>query len=129
MRTATLFIVGAVSALPLLALARACGRYAGLVCAAALVLAALVYVGFAVRAGQWGLSGVEWLGLVLFTAGAWAGLKSPRLLAMGWAAHAVWDLCFYARAGAVPYVPEWYAAVCAGFDLAVAAYLTFSERV
>ena len=106
--------------------------------AAGLVAAALVYVAFAVAGGAPGAwLAIEFAGLFAFTLFALPGLKrrSPLLLAVGWAAHALWDLLLHsdallhAGASADPhFVPDWYRLVCAGFDFALAAYLAALSR-
>ena len=104
--------------------------------AAGLVIAALVYVVSAVAGGApGGWLAVEFAGLVAFTLFALPGLKRSALpLALGWAAHALWDLLLHADAvthagGAdVHIVPDWYRLVCAGFDFALAAYLAARRR-
>lgn len=104
--------------------------------AAGLVVAALVYVVFAVAGGAPGAwLAVEFGGLVAFTFFALAGLRrSPLPLALGWAAHALWDLLLHADAvthagGAdAHFVPDWYRLLCAGFDFALAAYLAARTR-
>ncbi len=59
--------------------------------AVGLVVAAVIYVGFALA------DGVEWIaleaaGVVLFVLLAYAGLRhSPLLLALGWTVHVGWD--------------------------------------
>jgi hypothetical protein len=88
-----------------------------------LVLAALIYVGFAAvgRArGAW--LGYELLGVVVFGALAWIGRRHGRALASGWAAHVLWDVLLHVgnRPGAI-YTPQWYPWVCVSFDLLVAA--------
>jgi hypothetical protein len=104
--------------------------------AAGLFAAALVYAAFAVAVrapGAW--LAVEFAGLVVFTLLALPGLKgSPLPLALGWAAHALWDLLLHSHAlthagGAdVHIVPGWYRLLCAGFDFALAAYLLSLSR-
>ena len=104
--------------------------------AAGLVAAALVYVAFALAgrvSGAW--LAVELAGLAAFTLLALPGLKgSPLPLAVGWAAHALWDPLLHSdavtHAGSdVHVVPDWYRLLCAGFDFALAAYLfTLSRR-
>src|SRR5215213_3913751 len=59
--------------------------------AVALVLAALIYVGFTIRGAPLRWLVVELAGLAAFTLLAWLGLKFLTLLALGWAAHALWD--------------------------------------
>jgi hypothetical protein len=58
-------------------------------------------------------------------AGLASALLPPRvgrqLLAAGWASHAVFDALHHRNSGSN--LPDWYPAVCAGFDAAVAAQL------
>ena len=104
--------------------------------AAGLFAAALIYVAFAIAGGAPGAwLAIEFAGLVVFTLLALPALRrSPLPLALGWAAHALWDLLLHSDAvthagGAdVHFVPDWYRLVCAGFDLALAAYLAALSR-
>ncbi|MCB9762056.1 MAG: hypothetical protein H6741_00220 [Alphaproteobacteria bacterium] len=89
-----------------------------------LVVAALIYVGFAVAGdapGGW--MGAELAGVAFYGAVAVAGFwRWPRLVGVGWLAHGLWD--FLLHPGGHPgYVPDWYPAVCLGFDLAVGVWL------
>ncbi len=59
--------------------------------------------------------------------GALGVVSSIWFLAAGWAGHAAWDLVVPAFAD-VSYMPTWYAAVCVGFDVVVAAYLVVRAR-
>jgi hypothetical protein len=103
--------------------------------AVGLVMAALVYVGFAVAAldGAWLL--VEVAGLVAYTSFAVLGLRhSPWWLALGWAAHPAWDVFLHLSgpvSGIVPapgIVPAWYAVACISFDTLVAGYIATRIR-
>ncbi len=88
-----------------------------------LVGAALVYVGFAAFSGGQERLPLEALGLSLYTLVAVLGARRwPALLAAGWAGHALWDLLLHPASGSA-YVPGWYPAACAGFDVVVGAYL------
>jgi hypothetical protein len=87
-----------------------------------LVVTALIYVGFAVigRAGARAL-GVEAIGVVLYGAAAWLGLRTTAaLLAFGWAMHVVWDVGLHLQGAGAGYTPDWYPWGCVGFDLVVA---------
>jgi hypothetical protein len=99
------------------------GRTQRRVYAAALLVTALIYVGFAVLGGAtpgWWL--VEVGGVLLYGALAWWSLERwPVLLPIGWAAHVLWDVLLHGMA--TPFVPAWYPALCVGFDLVVAVYL------
>lgn len=88
-----------------------------------LLVASLVYVGFALVAGSGGRVLVELAGAVIFALPAYAGYRgSPLFLAAGWGGHVLWDVLLHV-AGPVPGV-EWYAALCVGFDPLVAAAVT-----
>ena len=89
--------------------------------AAGLVIAALVYVVFAIARGTTGSLLIELGGVVLFTAIAFLGIRHSALwLAAGWAVHVGWDLLLH-PVDASSYAPWWYPPLCLGFDLAVAA--------
>ena len=88
----------------------------------ALSAAAAIYVGFAVVSGRPDALWRESAGLGLFAAVAWAGLRhSPRWLAAGWLAHAVWDAVPHLVETVPAVAPLWYAYVCLGFDAVIAA--------
>jgi hypothetical protein len=92
--------------------------------ALALVVAALIYLGFAASgAANFAWLALELTGLLVFTLFALAGLKiSAWILAAGWAAHAAWDLILHKLADA-DFVPAWYPLVCLSFDLLLAGYI------
>lgn len=92
-----------------------------------LLTAALLYLGFAVFGG----AGARWLaieagGVALYGAAAWLGLRrGAGWLALGWAAHALWDVPFHA---AEAFVPAFYPPLCLGFDLLVGAFIVLTFR-
>jgi len=91
--------------------------------AAYLSMAALVYIGFALREAGEGWMPVELAGLVVYSALGWLGTRGRGwLLALGWALHAAWDLVVHAS---VPdeFVPQWYRWACLSFDVVAALYL------
>lgn len=96
-----------------------------------LVVAAAIYVGFAVAGGApqpW--TTIEVAGAVPFVVLAWLGLRyHPWWLAAGWAAHASWDTALHLVAGTPPFVPAWYPTVCLGFDFVVAIVIAMRARV
>lgn len=102
-------------------------RHEPIVWAVGLVVAALVYVGFAVAGGQWDALPVDTSGLLFFAALAGLGVRSPRLLSLGWGLHAVWDYALH-RPGLQDAVPDAYSGICLGFDLAVALYALICLR-
>src|SRR5437867_1079910 len=95
--------------------------------AVGLVCAALIYVGFALaRTGRTRLP-LELGGLGLYSAvallGAW---RWPRLLSIGWGAHAAWDVILHSGIRVAP-ATVWYPPACLGFDLVVA--LAYARRL
>jgi hypothetical protein len=93
--------------------------------AVGLVIAALIYVGFAVFNGSLTWILMELAGVVVYAVFAWLGLKkSGWSLAVGWALHPLWDAGLH---HSTEFVPHWYIAACIGFDLLVAVYAAFRE--
>ena len=98
--------------------------------AVGLMIAALVYVVFAVAGG----AGAKWLafetlGVFLYGAAAWAGLRGmPWLLAVGWAAHVAWDVLLHLSGAGAEFTPHWYPWFCVGFDLVIAGAVLASSR-
>jgi hypothetical protein len=94
--------------------------------AAGLVVAAAVYP--AAR-GRWEADAAaarELLGLAVYSSVAFTAVRhappaGARIAAAGWASHAAFDLVHRHSEGSR--LPEWYPAVCAGYDLVVAASL------
>lgn len=121
--SAAQILLGVLLAAPLLLYARG-RRGEDKIYAQGLVVAALIYVGFVVAAGAGaGALVTELIGVLLFTAVAWLGVRrAPLWLAAGWAAHVGWDLLLHPLAGS-GYAPAWYVRACVGFDLAVAAWI------
>ena len=94
-----------------------------------LVITALVYVVFGVTGGasaQW--LALESLGVFLYGAAAWGGLRRPWLLAMGWAAHVAWDVLLHLSGAGSEYTPHWYPWSCVSFDLFMAGAVLASSR-
>ena len=124
------FIGGIASLLFVLAARRAGPRRELNAYAAGLVLAALIYLGFAAVGGAaLGWMTLEAGGLALFSAAALLGVRGKVwALALGWAAHSAWDFLLHGQAGAA-FAPDWYPAVCAGFDLALALYIGLRRKL
>jgi hypothetical protein len=93
--------------------------------AIALIIAALIYIGFSLQGKNLSWVLVEVGGTVLFTAIAVGGLiLSPWFLVLGWIAHPVWDVMLY-RGDATLFVPKWYPIACLSYDLVMAVYMAF----
>jgi len=124
MLTAILF--GAVLGSAFVALARRRAPQAELALyAAGLIIAALLYVAFALLLHGIPHLPLEMLGLVLFTVAAGLGLRIwPLLLGLAWIAHGAWDYLLHVPAPA--YVPSWYPVWCLGFDVVVGLYVALN---
>lgn len=91
-----------------------------------LVIAALIYVGFAFNNDSLRWILIELAGVPIYAVFAWLGLKkSGWFLAAGWALHPLWDAGLHDYA--TQFVPHWYIGGCIGFDLLVAGYIGFRE--
>lgn len=88
-----------------------------------LLLACLVYLGFAVFGGAtitW--IGIEAAGLAIYGLFVVLGYRRHwHWIAAGWALHILWDLALHSSGPGMAYTPSWYPAICLGFDLAAAA--------
>ncbi|HKS23327.1 MAG TPA: DUF6010 family protein [Thermoanaerobaculia bacterium] len=116
-------VAGVLLALPYALYARRRRRALGY----GLVLAAAVYIVFAIRAGDARAAGLEVIGLCAFAVIAVIGIrKSATVLALGWIAHAAWDSLLHPLEHSA-YAPWWYPAACIGFDLTVAV-ITLARR-
>ena len=122
-------LFGTVTCCLFIALARRFGAQREVqVYAVGLVVAAIVYLGFAVNGGGPGWLFVELLGVAIFTLSAGLGVKVwPFFLALGWALHGVWDGLMYAIPG-TGFVPIWYPPACLAFDLVLAGYIFVIKR-
>ena len=130
MGTLAQLFIGILSCLVFVSTARRAGsKREAMIYAVGLVVAASIYVGFAVAGGAsppW--VAIEAAGLLIFSSLALIGLRySVWVLMLGWAAHAVWDALLHEVPGA-GFVPGWYPVACLGFDLFLAAYIVFRAR-
>lgn len=99
--------------------------------ALALLVAALIYVGFAAVGSAMGLVddpphtlAYQGLGVMVYGALGALGMRHPKALAAGWALHVFWDLGHRHAA----WVPDWYVAACLAFDLVVAGSVALDLR-
>ena len=93
--------------------------------AVGLVLAAIIYLGCALRGGESRWAILALVAVALFTLSAWLGVRfSTIFLGVGWALHAGWDALMHAILS-VGFVPSWYPTTCLAFDLVLAGYVFF----
>lgn len=86
-----------------------------------LVIAALIYVGFALIGQSFTHIPMEIGGVLLYGSLAWLSKKyTLHWLMLGWGLHIGWDVLLHT---ATPYVPISYAPLCIGFDIAIAGYI------
>lgn len=96
-----------------------------------LLVAAGIYVAFAVTQASAFWLTIETLGLATFSIFYWLGTKySIYWIALGWAVHPAWDGVIHVAGAGDQIAPLWYAVACISFDLAIAGYLAirFSSR-
>jgi len=92
-----------------------------------LIIAALIYVGFALHGDGAKWIGIELLGLMVFGAMTIAGWRSSMWwLAVGWAAHAAWDMIVHGAH--TPFAPRPYAIWCAAVDVTFGVYIAWRLR-
>lgn len=122
-------VAGAVLAAGVVRVTRRRGAAAPRIFAAALVGAALLYVAFALvgrATPPW--VALELLGLGLYGAAAWVGLRRwGPALAVGWAGHVAWDLALHRSGPGAAYTPAWYPWLCVGFDLILAVAVVLNR--
>lgn len=93
--------------------------------AAALIIAASIYVGFSSLSQNNTWIFTEIIGVIIFSVIAFVGIKfSAWFLAMGWLIHPVWDLLINNHKLAT-FVPYWYPIVCIGYDFVIALYIAW----
>ena len=90
-----------------------------------LLIAALIYVAFAVFGGFWENLPMELGGVIIYGLFAFLSKKYTLYwLALGWVLHICWDVFLHSSA-TTPYVPDWYAGTCIGFDIVIAGYILY----
>lgn len=117
-------VIGSIMGLAFAVFAKVLGQRA--IPAIGLVIASVIYVGFAASGGaSWHWVGVEVLGVVLYGSLAFLGLRySQWWLVLGWAAHPLWDVALHLVGDGSAFAPAWYATLCVSFDVVVALYVS-----
>lgn len=89
-----------------------------------LVLAAVIYIGFALFWGDLPWLGIEVAGLLFYSFLAYLGFKKDTVwLVIGWFLHVGWDLALHMLGPGEHIVPAWYAITCLSFDVVIALYI------
>ena len=94
-----------------------------------LLVAALIYVGFALYGADSSWLAVELAGCILYGGAIVMALRGSALwLVFGWAAHPIWDVVLHLQGPGNHKVPPWYAIACISFDILIAIYLLRDTR-
>jgi len=95
-----------------------------------LIPIAMIYIGFVYYYGDLDALYAEIAGVLLFTVFAlWAQFSTAWILAVGYVAHAFWDILheIFVTGAGLPFpwtdVPPGYAAFCFVYDLIIAVYI------
>lgn len=118
-------LIGLLIAMPFLLVARSRGPHREpTILAMGLIGAAIIYIGFALVWGDATWIAIEVAGLLIY---GFFVLLARRYaifwLAVGWAAHPLWDLGLHWFSPGHLVAPEWYVFACLSFDLLVAGYM------
>jgi hypothetical protein len=120
-------LLGLVGAISFLALARIRPKPDSQILAIGLVVAAFIYIAFAIGGGAsqlWII--IEVAGFGIYSLFALLGLRySNWWLMLGWMAHPLWDIGLHLVNQGAVFTPGWYAIACVSFDLVVAIYILF----
>lgn len=88
-----------------------------------LLVAAFIYVAFAMAAFESTWLFIELIGVGIFAVFYYLGNRlSIRWLSVGWGLHALWDIALHTVLNP-DFVPPWYPLACTSFDLLVAAFI------
>ena len=91
-----------------------------------LVVAAIIYVVFAIIWGNTTWLLIEITGVLVYGIFAWAAIRySAYWLSIGWLLHPIWDVGLHLTGPGNRVAPEWYAVACITFDILVAMYVLF----
>jgi hypothetical protein len=89
-----------------------------------LIVAALIYVCFALIWGDIEWLFIELLGVMIYGVFYLLGTRFSYIwIAVGWMAHPLWDVFLHLQGPGYFVAPEWYAVTCISFDFIVAAYI------
>ena len=120
-------MLGLVLGVALIVYARSSKRSENTILAMGLVVAAAIYVGFALIWGNTTWFLIELAGVPAYAIFYWLSVRfSVVWLAAGWAAHPVWDVLLHLKGPGHFVAPEWYVVACISFDVLIAVYILAS---
>jgi len=130
MMTLAWICLGAVATIPLLWIARrTSSRLLIHLYGTSLLIAAIIYIGFALVWGDANWLLLELLGVLLYGGFYWLALQHSLLwLAAGWLLHPLWDLALHLMGPGAHLVPDWYAVACVSFDVIVAGFIALQSK-
>ncbi|MBD2569088.1 DUF6010 family protein [Anabaena lutea] len=118
-------LFGLVGAISFITLTRIQPKKESQILAIGLVVAAIIYIGFAIGGGAnqlWIV--IEVAGVGVYGLLAVLGLRySNWWLMLGWMAHPLWDIGLHLVNQGAVFTPAWYPIACISFDLLVASYI------
>ena len=89
-----------------------------------LLIAAIIYLFFALFPFDVTWLGIEALGVVAYGILVWLGRRySFYFVAAGWLLHPIWDVVLHLRGPGRHVVPDWYAIACVSFDVLLAVVI------
>lgn len=89
-----------------------------------LLIAAIIYVGFAFIWGNATWVAIEIAGIPVYGSFVWLAMRhSLNWLAVGWGVHPAWDVILHLFGPGRTIAPEWYVVACITFDLLIAGYI------
>ena len=92
-----------------------------------LLIAAAIYIGFALLWGTFMWVSIETAGMLLYGIFVWLAYRTSYYwLAVGWALHPAWDVLLHLVGPGHAIAPTWYMVSCISFDVIVAGYIFYS---
>ena len=92
--------------------------------ALSLLIAALVYIGFALISGSNYWLGIEGIGVLVYGTFAFLGYRYAAIwVGLGWLIHPLWDAVLHLYGAGHVIAPDWYTVACISFDVVVGVYI------
>ncbi len=100
------------------------------VLADSLIVAALIYVVFALWQADFNWVGIEVGGVFLYGIFYWLGrTKAFFWIGVGWLLHPFWDVVLHLWGAGAEIAPTWYAIACLTFDFVVGGYILRANKI